>query len=211
MTSTISRVRRAVRRTEPGFLKAGVLAAHPGFRQAVMADARAAAGRRGERNRFRSRTDAALQVLRLMAVTDSFFAQVCYRAKARAQAKRIPVLPHVLHHLAVICGQICIGDPVVLEPGVYIPHGHVVLDAFTRVKPGVTLSPFITLGRVVGVMGGPTIEPFAEIGTGAKVLGPVTIGARARVGANAVVLADVPRDCTAIGIPARIVASSPRG
>ena len=210
MASKLSRARLLLRRSEPGFLKAAVLAAHPGFRQAVLADARTAAGRRDERNRFRSRSDAVVQILRLMLVTDSFFAQVCYRAKARAQAKRIPVLPHLLHRLAVVCGQISIGDPVVIDPGVYIPHGHVVLDAFTRVKPGVTLSPFITLGRVVGVMGGPTIGPFAEIGTGAKVLGPVTIGARARVGANAVVLCDVPTNCTAVGVPARIIKSSPR-
>lgn len=186
---------------------AGVLAGHPGFREAVMADARVAAGRRGERNQFRSRADAGLQVLRLMLVTDSFFAQVCYRAKTRAQVRRIPVLPHLLHRLAVVCGQISIGDPVVVEPGVYIPHGQVVLDALTHVKPGVTLSPFITLGRVVAVMGGPTIGPFAEIGTGAKVLGPVKVGARAKIGANAVVLCDVPRGATAVGVPARVIAA----
>lgn len=189
-------------------LRAGVLAQHPRFLAAVAADARVAAGRRGERKEFHGRADTALQVLRLSLATDAFFAQVCYRAKTRCQVRGIPVAPWLLHHLAVSTGQICIGDPVVLQPGVYIPHGQVVADALTVVHAGATLSPFITLGKVVGVMGGPTIGPFAEIGTGAKVLGRVTVGREAKVGANAVVLADVPAGATAVGVPARVLSKN---
>jgi serine O-acetyltransferase len=178
---------------------------HPRFLHAVRADATVAARFRGDRYEFRSNVDAAIQVLRLIIVTESFFAQVCYRGKACCQARRIPVVPRVLHHLAVATGQISIGDPVVMHPGVYIPHGQVVIDARTEVGSGVTLSPFTTLGRLAGVTGGPTIGTLASIGTGAKVIGPVTIGAGANIGANAVVLCDVPDGATAVGVPARII------
>ena len=51
----------------------------------------------------------------------------------------------------------------------------------------------------------PTIGNNVLIGTGAKVLGPITIGDNARVAANSVVLKDIPENCTAVGIPARVV------
>jgi serine O-acetyltransferase len=178
---------------------------HPPFAAAVLADAQVAMRRRGERREFRNRADAVIQILRLALVTDAFFAQICYRAKARCQTRRIPLLPRILHRLAVSHGGISIGDPVVVHAGVHIPHGQVVIDARTEVGRGVVLSPFSTLGRLTKVAGGPTIGANASIGTGAKVLGPVTVGARARVGANAVVLSDVPAGATVVGVPARIV------
>jgi len=52
----------------------------------------------------------------------------------------------------------------------------------------------------------PTLQDGVIVGSGAQVLGPITVGADARVGANAVVTKDVPPGCTAIGIPARLVA-----
>ena len=36
-------------------------------------------------------------------------------------------------------------------------------------------------------------------------LGPIVIGENAKIGANAVVIHHVPRNATAVGIPARIV------
>ena len=43
------------------------------------------------------------------------------------------------------------------------------------------------------------------VGTGAKVLGPIHIGDNVRIAAGAVVLSDIPDNCTAVGIPARVV------
>ena len=51
----------------------------------------------------------------------------------------------------------------------------------------------------------PTIGNNVLIGTGAKVLGPFKVGDNSRIAANSVVLREVPPDCTAVGIPARIV------
>ena len=43
------------------------------------------------------------------------------------------------------------------------------------------------------------------LGAGCKILGEVKIGNNVKIGANAVVLDDIPDNCTAVGIPARIV------
>lgn len=182
-----------------------VRADHPPFVAAVVADARVAAARRGERYEHGSRLDTAAQVLRLALVTDAFLAQCCYRAKAACQAHRIPFLPRLLHRAAIVLGQISIGDPVVVEPGVYLPHGQVVVDGITRIANGVQLGPFVTIGLVAGAMAGPRIGAHAVIGTNATVIGPIDVGAHARVGAGAVVTADVPERATVVGVPARVV------
>jgi serine O-acetyltransferase len=177
---------------------------HPKFFVALIADARFAAAERGERYEFRGSVDALLQAIRLMWVSRPFFAVALYRLKARSQALRIPVVPRLAHRWAMTSAQLCIGNPVVMEPGVYIPHGQVVIDGLARVHSGVTICPRVTVGLKGGIFKGATIERDVLIGTGAKVIGPVKIGARARIGANAVVIEDVPAGATAIGIPAHV-------
>jgi serine O-acetyltransferase len=185
-------------------LWADVRARHPRFTAAVLADARITAAQRGDRFEFGSRLDVALQAARLAVVSDAFLAQCCYRAKAALQARRIPLIPRLFHRLAIVTGQLSIGDPVVMDAGVYIPHGQVVVDGMVTIGRGVVLSPFVTIGLRAGDVRGPTIAPRAAIGTGAKVLGPVQIGQGAQIGANAVVLVDVPDGATAAGVPARV-------
>jgi serine O-acetyltransferase len=88
--------------------------------------------------------------------------------------------------------------------GVVIGHGVIV-------GPDVTILQQVTLGgpgREIRTEGAryPRIGRGVNLYAGAKVLGPVTVGEGASVGANAVVLADVPPDCLAVGVPARVVA-----
>ena len=186
-------------------LIAGVHAKHPRFFDALIADASVTPSYRAERSEFRGRADALAQALRLMWVSDAFLAQACYRAKARMQALGIPVLPRLAHRLAMMTAQVCIGDPVVVHPGVYLAHGQVVIDGFVEVHRGVVIFPWVTIGLRAGDFQGPTIGRDVHIGTGAKVIGPVTVGARARIGANSVVVDDVADGITVVGSPARPV------
>jgi serine O-acetyltransferase len=179
-------------------------ARHPRLRDAVVADARVTAAYRGERHEFRSAGDAILQALRLAWVSDAFIAQTLYRAKARLQAIGVPVLPRISHRLAMALGQVSIGDPVVVHPGVYVIHGQVVIDGLVEIHSGVVIAPFVTIGLRAGEHRGPTICRDVSIGTGAKIIGPVTVGEGARIGANAVVLDDVPAGRTVVGVPARV-------
>jgi serine O-acetyltransferase len=182
---------------------------HPGLREALVADARLTAGYRGERHDFHSRLDVAVQLLRLAWVSDAFAAQALYRVKAALQARRVPLLPRLAHRLAMMLAQVSIGDPVVVQPGIYIVHGQVVIDGQVEIQSGVTIAPWVTIGLRAGDYRGAVIERDVSIGTGAKVIGNVRVGEGATIGANAVVVDDVPPGVTVVGAPARAVARVP--
>lgn len=91
---------------------------------------------------------------------------------------------------------------------VFIDHGiGVVIGETAVVHDDVTIYQGVTLGGVSLIKGKrhPTIENNVVIGSGAKILGNITIGAGSKVGANSVVIKNVPSDCTAVGVPARVI------
>lgn len=163
---------------------------------------------RGERHAFRSRFDLASQMLRLAWVSDAFLAQALYRVKARLQALGVPGAPRLAHRLAMTLAQVSIGDPVVIEPGIYIVHGQIIVDGIVEIGAGTVVSPFVTIGLRAGELVGPTIGREVSIGTGAKLIGPIRIGDGARIAAGAVVIDDVPPGATAVGVPARVIPPS---
>lgn len=181
---------------------ASVTSQHPKFREAVVADALATLRYRAEGQDLGSRWRALGTILRLTWVSDAFFAQICYRAKARLQALGVPLLPRVFHRLAMTTSQVCIGDPVVIRPGLYLPHGQVVVDGFVTIGENAVLFPWITIGLRAGIVQGPTLGNHVHIGTGARVIGPISLGDLVMVGANAVVNKDVPARHVATGVPA---------
>jgi serine O-acetyltransferase len=186
-------------------LRRQIRAAHPRLREAVLADALTTMRFRGEGENFGSRLDALRQIVRLAWCSDAFLGQVLYRIKARMLARGIPLVPRIAHRLAMAIAQISIGDPVVVEPGIYVIHGQVVIDGLVHIGAGTVLAPFITIGLRAGDFNGPTLERGVQVGTGAKIIGPVTVGAGAQIGANAVVVQDVASGETVVGIPARRV------
>ena len=185
----------------------GIRAQHPRLREALPADARVTAAYRGERSEFRSRADTVVQILRLCWKSDAFLAQALYRLKARLQRAGVPILPELAHRLAIIVGQVYIGDPVVVKPGLYILHGQVTIDGFTEIGSGVTIAPYTGIGLRAGNVNGPKVGDHVQVGIGSTILGPVRVGEGAHVGANAVVIDDVEPGATVVGAPARPVAS----
>jgi serine O-acetyltransferase len=177
----------------------------PSLRAAVRADVAITLRCRGEGRELAGRWDVVREIVRLSWVTDAFFAQFCYRVRTALAVRRVPVLPLVLHRLSMTLGQICIGDPVVIGPGLYIAHGQVVVDGITRLGHDTILFPWTTIGLRAGDWNGPTIGDGVTIGTGSRIIGPVRIGDGAQIGANAVVIDDVPNGSTVVGVPARVV------
>ena len=91
---------------------------------------------------------------------------------------------------------------------VFIDHAiGVVIGATTIIEDDVLIYQGVTLGGVSLDKGKrhPTIKSNAVIGSGAKVLGNITIGKNSKVGANSVVVCDVPKNSTAVGVPAKIL------
>jgi serine O-acetyltransferase len=177
-------------------------ARHPALWRAISADTLIAARYRSERHEFRSQLELVLYALRLALVSDAFLALVFYRLKAALQRRGVPILPRLAHRLALLLGQVSIGDPVVVEGGIYVPHGQVVVDGIVEIDSGAVLSPFVSIGLVAGNFTGPVLERDVNVGTGAKILGPLRVGAQATIGAGAVVLDDVPAETTVAGVPA---------
>ena len=90
----------------------------------------------------------------------------------------------------------------------FIDHGMgIVFGETAEIGDNCTIYHGVTLGGTGKDSGKrhPTIGNNVLIGTGAKVLGPFKVGDNSRIAANSVVLREVPPDCTAVGIPARIV------
>jgi serine O-acetyltransferase len=96
---------------------------------------------------------------------------------------------------------------VVLGKRTVIEHvGGIVISGDAVFGDDCILRNGVTVGlRHQGVRGAPRLGDRVDIGAGAKLLGPITIGNDSAIGANAVVLCDVPANCIAVGVPARIL------
>ncbi len=175
----------------------------PALKAAVAADVHTTLQYRGEGRAHLSRTELLAETVRLSWVSDAFLAQLLYRGRVAALRRGIPVVPRLCHFGSMALSQVCIGDPVVIGGGLYLPHGQVVVDGITQVGSNVILFPWTTLGLRAGNFNGPQVEDGVHVGTGAKVVGPVRVGRGASIGANAVVVGDVPHGSTVVGVPAR--------
>jgi serine O-acetyltransferase len=94
----------------------------------------------------------------------------------------------------------------------FIDHGMgVVIGETTVIGDDCTLYHGVTLGGTSWSPGKrhPTLGNDVVVGAGAKILGPINIGDDSRIGSNAVVLKDVPAGSTVVGIPGRIISSTP--
>lgn len=92
--------------------------------------------------------------------------------------------------------------------GLFIDHGSgVVIGETTEIGDNCTIYQGVTLGGTGKDTGKrhPSIGDNVMIGSGARVLGPFKVGDNVKIAANAVVLEQIPDDCTAVGVPARIV------
>lgn len=165
--------------------------ANPKFFPAILADAQAVAASLHSAELCR-KWSAAHVVLRMIWEADGYLALVLIRAAARLRAHGVPILPTVLRRLSILIAQVHIGAPVVMDPGIVLPHGQVVIDGITHIGARATIRPFVTIGLRDGDYVGPTIGKGVSIGTGAKIIGPITIGNGARIKANDVVASDIP-------------------
>lgn len=183
---------------------------HPRFCEAVTKDTHVVSFHRGE---FFESAEAsgwyiAYRALRLMWVSDAFFAQVAYRARMRLKARGVPILPRILHKLSMITAQLSIDEMVLIHPGVNVAHGQAVIGGLTEIQSGCTISPWVSIGLQSGNINGPKIGHNVFIGSGAKLLGEFTVGDGAVIGSQAMVNSDVPDGTIVAGIPAKVIGNA---
>lgn len=92
--------------------------------------------------------------------------------------------------------------------GLFIDHGMgVVIGETAEIGDNCLIYQGVTLGGTGKDKGKrhPTLGNNVMVGAGAKVLGPFKIGNNVKIAANAVVLEEIPDNCTAAGVPARVV------
>lgn len=97
---------------------------------------------------------------------------------------------------SVIGYKVEIASGVLINTGVQVDH-HNVLETCCQLDPGV-----VTAGSV-------TMRKCCQVHTGAVIINRMEIGEDAIVGAGAVVIESVPPRCTAVGVPARVIARHP--
>jgi len=131
-----------------------------------------------------------------------------YRVRPRFLRMPFSFLYKVLRMFsAMLCGieipcEVKLGCHFVIEhSGAIVISGDAVFGDYCVIRQGVTIGL-----RHTGTRGSPVMGDRVDIGAGAKLLGAIRIGNDVSIGANAVVLCDVPDGCTAVGIPARVLA-----
>ncbi|AXX87394.1 serine O-acetyltransferase [Malaciobacter marinus] len=153
--------------------------------------------------------DPALQSsLELFFNYPGVWAIINYRVANALHKKGFKRLSRVISGISTFLTKTDIHPGCQIGRRVFIDHAiGVVIGETTIVENDVLIYQGVTLGGVSLNKGKrhPTIKSNSVIGSGAKVLGNIIVGKNSRIGANSVVICDVPKNSTAVGVPAKVI------
>lgn len=161
-----------------------------------------------ELDSIRKRDPAAVSRGEIALLYSGFHAVLAYRAAHFLHVHGRYISARMISQAARFLTGIEIHPGAVIGKGLFIDHGSgVVIGETSIIGDNCTMYQGVTLGGTGKDCGKrhPTIGNNVMIGAGAKVLGPITVGSGSKIAAGAVVLNDIPDNCTAVGIPARVV------
>jgi serine O-acetyltransferase len=156
------------------------------------------------------RNDPAARSFAEVLIYPGLHAILLHRLAHLLWLQNVPFIPRLISQLSRFFTGIEIHPGARIGRGFFIDHGMgVVIGETSEIGNWVMLYQGVTLGGTGKQKGKrhPTVEDYAIVGVGASVLGAITVGRGAKIGGGAVVVNDVPPYSTAIGIPARIVAT----
>lgn len=136
------------------------------------------------------------------------WAIVNHRLANRLYKRNFKLISRIIMGLTQFFCNMDIHPAATIGRRVFIDHGiGVVIGETAIIEDDVLIYQGVTLGGVSLNKGKrhPTIKSNSVIGSGAKVLGNITIGKNCKIGANSVVVCDVPKNSTAVGVPAKII------
>ncbi len=157
---------------------------------------------------IRERDPAATGTLEVLLLYSGLHAVLAYRLSHALYERKQYFAARLVSQTARFLTGIEIHPGAKIGRGLFIDHGSaVVIGETAELGDNCTLYQGVTLGGTGKDVGKrhPTLGNNVMVGAGAKVLGPFTIGDNVKIAANAVVLEAIPDNCTAVGIPARVV------
>ncbi|TNF98184.1 MAG: serine O-acetyltransferase [Gammaproteobacteria bacterium] len=158
------------------------------------------------------RDPAARSTLEVLTAYPGLHAILLHRINHWLWKQGLKWIARVLSHFSRWVTGIEIHPGAQIGERFFIDHGMgVVIGETTIIGNDCTLYHGVTLGGTSWSPGKrhPTLGNDVVVGAGAKILGPIEIGDDVRIGSNAVVLKPVPAGATVVGIPGRVVSSSP--
>ncbi|MBP1546183.1 MAG: serine O-acetyltransferase [Oscillospiraceae bacterium] len=156
----------------------------------------------------KQRDPAAKNTLEIILTYSGLHAVAAYRVAHYFHKKKLYLTARVISQLARFFTGIEIHPGATIGKGLFIDHGMgVVIGETTEIGDNCLIYQGVTLGGTGKDRGKrhPTLGDNVMVGSGARVLGPFKVGNNVKIAANAVVLEAVPDNCTAVGVPARVV------
>jgi serine O-acetyltransferase len=159
--------------------------------------------RRQDQSFFRKRITPLLEFGTLAVIVHRFGRWV-YKIK-------IPVIRQLMIFIYLVVNTVCLAITGIhvhresdIGPGLVIHNSNCIFILATKIGHSCTVNQGVSIASVRGT-GWPTLGNNVYLGAGCKVMGGVTVGDNVVVSANSLVIADVPSDCTVLGVPARII------
>ena len=156
----------------------------------------------------KERDPAARNNLEILLTYSGLHAVMAYRVAHWFYKKKLYTVARIISQTARFFTGIEIHPGAKIGKGFFIDHGSgVVIGETAEIGDNCLVYQGVTLGGTGKQKGKrhPTLGNNVMVGSGARVLGPFKVGDNAKIAANAVVLEEVPPNCTAVGVPARIV------
>ena len=119
-------------------------------------------------------------------------------------------LPVIVDPSAVLAEEVMIGEGTFIGKGAIVNScarigEMVIINSGALIEHDCVVSDFCHIA-VAGVLCGDVwVEENAFIGANASVIQGIRIGANAVIGAGSVVVRDIPENCTAVGVPAKVI------
>lgn len=156
----------------------------------------------------KERDPAARNTFEILLTYSGLHAVMFYRVSHVFYRYKFYTVARIISQFARAVTGIEIHPGAKIGRGFFIDHGSgVVIGETTEIGDNCLIYQGVTLGGTGKEKGKrhPTLGNNVMVGAGARVLGPFKVGDNAKIAANAVVLEEVPPNCTAVGVPARIV------
>ena len=122
----------------------------------------------------------------------------------------------VFHPTVVKSRFVEFGEGTIVTAGVILTNQirivrHVILNLGVTVGHDCVLEDYVTVAPGVFISGNVHIDEGTDVGTGSSIIQGVKIGRWSVIGAGAVVTKDIPDNCTAVGVPAKVIKTREEG